>query len=213
MSSVFISYSHQDEPWKDRVVRHLGVLQDTGLAVWDDRRIAAGDDWRGSITAAIAGCDLALLLISAHFLTSRFILDQEVPVLLQRRREQGVCVIPVILSPCAWTRVPWLAAIQSRPRDGAALSAMPEHQADAALAELAGEVADLLLTPMTKAASLPTPAPTSGSSATATSAAAEIWREKLEFLREQEAICSDPAQRFTLRKQIQEAEAKLRELS
>jgi hypothetical protein len=40
-----------------------------------------------------------------------------------------------------------------------------------------------------------------------------IWKEKLDYLRAQEAICSDPAQRFTLKKQIEEAEAKLRELS
>jgi len=38
------------------------------------------------------------------------------------------------------------------------------------------------------------------------------WQERLEFLRQQEAICSDPAQRFTLKKQIEEAEAKLAEL-
>ncbi|WP_295392525.1 hypothetical protein [uncultured Thiodictyon sp.] len=45
------------------------------------------------------------------------------------------------------------------------------------------------------------------------SPAARLWAEKLEFLREQEAICSDPAQRFTLKQQIAEAAAKLAELS
>jgi hypothetical protein len=34
--------------------------------------------------------------------------------------------------------------------------------------------------------------------------AIEIWREKLAYLREQEAIASDPSQRFQLRKQIAE---------
>jgi hypothetical protein len=29
--SVFISYSHKDETWKDRLVTHLGVLQREGL--------------------------------------------------------------------------------------------------------------------------------------------------------------------------------------
>lgn len=38
------------------------------------------------------------------------------------------------------------------------------------------------------------------------------WAEKLDFLQEQEAIVADPAQRFTLRKQIEEARAKLAEL-
>jgi nucleoside phosphorylase len=45
------------------------------------------------------------------------------------------------------------------------------------------------------------------------SSAAAIWREKLAFLRAERAICSDPDQKFTLNKRIEEAEAMLRELS
>ena len=40
----------------------------------------------------------------------------------------------------------------------------------------------------------------------------DIWREKLEFLLRHEAIVSDPGQKFTLKKQIAEVEAKIREL-
>ncbi len=210
MAKIFVSYSHQDERWKDRVVKQLAVLVTAGLDVWDDRRIAAGADWEPEIARAIADCDVALLLISADFLTSRFILSQEVPPLLERRQDQGVRVIPVIVSPCAWTRIPWLRAIQARPKDGKPVSAMSKNAAEAALAALAGEVADLMLTPIAQASSLPTPLP---SGAAPASGAAAIWWEKLEYLRGQEAICSDPAQKFTVRKQIEEAEAKLRALS
>jgi hypothetical protein len=41
----------------------------------------------------------------------------------------------------------------------------------------------------------------------------EILYEKLEELECVRVICSDPAQRFTLRKPIEEAEARLQELS
>ncbi|MBF0551670.1 MAG: toll/interleukin-1 receptor domain-containing protein [Deltaproteobacteria bacterium] len=44
------------------------------------------------------------------------------------------------------------------------------------------------------------------------SSALDVWREKLEFLRCQEPIITDPAQKFALKKQIQEAEAKVIEL-
>lgn len=40
----------------------------------------------------------------------------------------------------------------------------------------------------------------------------DIWREKLDFLMSQEAVVSDPGQKFTLKKQIAEVEAKIREL-
>lgn len=142
---IFISYSHDDETWKDRVVSQLGVLEHEGLlSVWDDRRIDAGDDWLPDIETAIQSCHVALLLISAKFLTSKFILGTEVPALLQRREQEGVRVIPVILKPCPWTRVSWLKSIQARPKDGKPLSGMSEYEVDAVLAALAGEIADLL---------------------------------------------------------------------
>ncbi len=143
MARVFISYSHQDEAWKDRVVRQLGVLAAEGLETWDDRRIDGGDDWYPEIEQAITGCDVALLLISANFLTSKFILGNEVPPLLQRRQEQGIRVIPVVLSPCQWARIPWLKTIQARPKDGKPLTGMSEHDAETALSDLVGEIVDL----------------------------------------------------------------------
>jgi len=145
MARLFISYSHRDETWKDRAARQLAVLATAGLAVWDDRQIGAGDAWHDEIGRAIDGCDVALLLISAHFLTSAFILGEEVPRLLQRRQGQGIRVVPLILSPCQWTRIPWLKTIQARPKDGRPLSGMSEHEAESALCALAGEIAGLLL--------------------------------------------------------------------
>ncbi len=150
MAKVFISYSHQDEGWKDRVVAQLRVLAGEGLVTWVDRKIGAGSDWEPEINNAIATCDVALLLISTHFLTSEFILTQEVPPLLKRRERDGIRVIPVIVSPCPWTRTDWLKSMQPRPKDGKPLSGMSAHDAEAALSALAGEVADLMAAPKSK---------------------------------------------------------------
>ena len=131
---VFISYSHEDEEWKDRVVGHLRVLgPEMGFEARDDRRIEGGQDWQPAIERAIDGCSVALLLISMPFLTSKFILSVEVPWLLRLRAEAGVRVIPVILSPCAWKRIYWLEPINGRPKDGKALSSMSKADAEVAL--------------------------------------------------------------------------------
>lgn len=143
MAKVFVSYSHKDEKWKDKVCLQLGVLAGEGVSVWDDRRIAGGDDWLPEIKQAIDECDVALLLVSAHFLTSKFILGQEVPALLQRRQDQGIRVIPVILSSCPWEKVSWLSPIQARPKDGKVLRGMRAHEVDKALSALACEIHDL----------------------------------------------------------------------
>jgi hypothetical protein len=78
MNKIFISYSHKDEEWKDRLLTHLNVLaKQNRLEVWDDRRIAAGDEWLPEIEQAINSGHVALLLVSANFLTSNFILNEK----------------------------------------------------------------------------------------------------------------------------------------
>jgi len=143
--TVFISYSHKDEEWKDRLVIQLGVLQQQGyLDVWDDRRIQADTDWFKEIEDAIHVASVAILMISANFLNSNFILEEEVPRLLQRREKEGLRIFPVIVKPCDWQAVDWLARIQARPKDGRPLSAGNEHQIEEDLAAIAREIRELL---------------------------------------------------------------------
>jgi hypothetical protein len=139
--TVFISYSHKDEAWKDRVVGHLKVLGiDDELEVWDDRQIAKGDAWLPEIQGAMDRAAVAVLLISKDFLSSGFIRGTEVPHLLKRRREEGLRVIPLFVHPCAWQAVDWLAAVQGGPKDAKTLSEHRKAQADKILADLALEI-------------------------------------------------------------------------
>jgi tetratricopeptide (TPR) repeat protein len=138
--TIFICYSHKDKSWKERLVTQLGVLD---VDVWDDRRIAAGADWLPEIEQAIGRASVAILLISADSLTSDFIRHEEVPRLLERRRGEGLRVIPLIVRPCAWQKVKWLSPIQARPRDGRPLSGCTKHQYEQHLADLAEEVAEM----------------------------------------------------------------------
>ncbi|MCP5518558.1 MAG: toll/interleukin-1 receptor domain-containing protein [Verrucomicrobiales bacterium] len=150
MNSIFISYSHQDEAWKDRLMTHLDPLSgETGFEVWEDRRIAAGDDWQGEIEAAMERCRLAVLLVSADFLQSKFIKTREVPALLRRREKDGMRVVPILLGSCVWRRIPWLTPIQIRPKDAvplASMGAVDSERANAALVAIATEIDDLLKT-------------------------------------------------------------------
>ena len=142
MKKIFISYSHKDEKWKERVVTHLGVLQE--LEVWDDRKIEAGEDWFPEIEKAINESHAAILLITANFLTSQFILNVEIPRLLKRRAKEGMRVFPLIIKPCAWDEIRWLKNMQVRPKDGRPLSGGTEHQKDTDLAAFAKEIKKLL---------------------------------------------------------------------
>jgi tetratricopeptide (TPR) repeat protein len=156
MKKIFISYSHRDEKWKEWLVKHLKVLELEGFYhVWDDRKIKPGSDWLPEIEKALDTAGTAILLISADFLISDFIRKKEIPRLLERREKEGLKVIPLIVHPCAWQKVPWLGKIQAFPVDGAPLSKGTGVEIDENLAALAEMVVDIVKDSITEDSSLP----------------------------------------------------------
>ena len=125
---IFISYAHEDSKFKDDLVIMLASMQRRGIIdAWQDRRIEPGDEWYQEIEQAMNQCDLALMLVSKNFLASRFIQDEELPHLLERRRAEGMRVVPVIIRPCMWNSEPVLQDLQALPQDGRAVITFPEE--------------------------------------------------------------------------------------
>src|SRR5262245_39715094 len=115
---VFISYAHEDVDFMRALKRQLDVLVNAGtIDCWEDSHIEAGEAWLSQILARIAGCHIALLLVSEHFLSSPFIYREELPLLTSRRRRGEVAIIPIIVRPCAWQQNGELAELQVLPRD------------------------------------------------------------------------------------------------
>ncbi|HWP56247.1 MAG TPA: toll/interleukin-1 receptor domain-containing protein, partial [Pyrinomonadaceae bacterium] len=140
--TVFISYSHKDEEWKNRFLPQLRALEQAGrITVWDDRKIDGGDRWYPEIKAAMEQAVIAVCLISSDFLASDFCVKEEVPFLLQRRERDGMIFIPMLLRPCPWNAFEWLKPIQMLPRDGKSVLVDYSGIEDAVFAE----VADLVL--------------------------------------------------------------------
>lgn len=145
LNSIFISYSHADTRQLDRLLKHLGVLKSAvEFQVWTDKEIAGGDDWLAEIDKVLTSSVLAILLVSADFLSSRFIESKEVPDLLQRHKKEGLRVYPILAKACAWEAVPWLDAIQIRPVGAKPVWRSSAQIADAELARITMELLALV---------------------------------------------------------------------
>ena len=113
------------------------------LSVWDDRRIRTGTDWNEQIRQAAERAKVAVLLISADFLASDFIINEEIPLLLERRDAEGLEIFPLLIKPCGWQHVDWLARMNLRPRDGRPVSTGSEAEIESDLVDFASELAQV----------------------------------------------------------------------
>jgi tetratricopeptide (TPR) repeat protein len=145
MKKIFISYSHKDEDWKDRLDKHLQVLQLEGICrTWDDLPTQLGTAWEKDIMDALQSAHAAILLITTDFLISDFIRKKEVPLILERWQKQEIIVFPVIVKPCSWQAIQWLKQMQVFPKDGIPLAKGEPVEIEENLALLVEKVNGLL---------------------------------------------------------------------
>ncbi|MDH4136761.1 MAG: toll/interleukin-1 receptor domain-containing protein, partial [Anaerolineae bacterium] len=146
--TVFISYSHKDEHWKDRLRPHLEVLeQQDRIAIWDDRQIDAGAEWYNEIQQAMERAAVTVCLISPDYLASAFVVKEEIPYLLERREKDGMTLIPLLVRPCLWRACPWLKPIQMIPRDGKSVAEDFQGREDGVFVQVAERIFEVIEEP------------------------------------------------------------------
>jgi hypothetical protein len=140
-NKVFISYSHEDVRYLNRLRVHLRPLErDHVIEVWDDTRISPGTEWREAISDALSSAKVGILLISADFLASDFIVNNELPPLLEAASSSGTTILSVILSPSRFQLMPELSRYQVVNSPNKPLSKLPLAEKEAVWVKVANSV-------------------------------------------------------------------------
>ena len=134
---LFISYSHVDRQWVERLQTMIRPLvRSHGLRLWDDSQIQPGDKWREEIETALVAAKVALLLVSSDFLASEFVTNSELPQLLTAAEEEGLRILWVPLRP-SLVRVTAIYGYQGLGDPGRPLARMDPVEQEEALVEIA----------------------------------------------------------------------------
>jgi hypothetical protein len=210
---VFISYSHADEKYLTELLTHLKTLERADkITKWSDQQIAPGSQWLADIQAALAQTKIVVMLVSPAFLASDFIHEHELTPMLQAAKTDSVRIFWIPVRACLYEETP-LNDFQAVLPPNQPLAGMKQAERDEAWVKVCKAIKQAL-NPLT---TNPNPAhsgPAHSAPINQTTAhpALTVWREKLDFLQTQEAITSDPAQQFQLKKLIAEAEQKIQSL-
>jgi hypothetical protein len=125
MAKLFFSYSHRDADLRDELETHLAPLKREGvLDTWHDRRIGAGKEFANEISRHLEEANIILLLVSPYFIASDYCYDIEMKRAMERHENGDSRVIPVILEPCDWQKLPFGKLIAT-PTDGKPISKFP----------------------------------------------------------------------------------------
>jgi hypothetical protein len=104
---IFVSYSHLDKVWSDRFLKMAEPLKKyVDIDVWSDKRIEPGKNWRQEIDKALDEAVAAVLLVSINFLSSAFILNEELPYSLTAAEKRKLFILWVKLTPCKYDVTP-----------------------------------------------------------------------------------------------------------
>lgn len=135
---VFVSYSHKDKEYLDRLLIHLKPLESAGLIdPWVDTQLKAGDRWKQEIELALQSASVAIILVSADFLASDFVVRNELPPILTQAERGGTRIIPLIVKPCRFARDPNLSGFQSHNSPDKPLSGLPDFEREKVFDSLA----------------------------------------------------------------------------
>jgi CheY-like chemotaxis protein len=97
---LFYSYAHEDAELRDELQGHLKILERKRLiAPWHDRRIDPGRAWDAEIDEHLRRAELVLLLVSADFIASDYIMGKELAAAMAQQVAGRCQVVWIKLRP------------------------------------------------------------------------------------------------------------------
>ena len=143
VNRIFVSYSHKDKEWKNRLCQMLSPFLRDGdieLQLWmDDGDILPGDKWHEKIQSALKAAGVAVVLVSASFLESENVVKHELPTVISAAANGKIRLFWVYISFAAYDATE-LESFQAAHDVSQPLYALARPEQDAILLKVARDI-------------------------------------------------------------------------
>lgn len=142
-AKIFVSYSHRESVWLGKFQTAMGGgVYRQAFEFWSDDKIETSQDWKKKIRGAIASSRIALLLVGKGFLSSTFIVNKELPQILDYQKAERVKIFWVPIDEVTDTiqKATGLDNIQAAWPPSQPLSTLSKKKLDDALIHIASNL-------------------------------------------------------------------------
>jgi hypothetical protein len=219
MKDFFVSFNSADKEWAEWI---SWTLEEAGYEVvfqlWDFR---PGENFVLKMHSAAEGTRRTVLVLTDHYLKAEYTQPEWAAALVDDPRGERRKLIPLRVDPCQPSGLlkpliyADLVGLTQEEARGAILTAVSDARPKPAKAPaFPGATRGALRSSSSPAPAFPGTLVTLSRGlrdGSPQSRALAVWKEKLAFLEEQEALASDASQKFSLKKQIEEARERIGE--
>jgi hypothetical protein len=100
---ILICYSYKDRKWLDDLQTMLKpLLREHSILLWSDANIKGYSKWKKELKDTLALANVAVLLVSPHFLVSDFIAEHQLGPILGTAEKQGLVILWACVSSCLY---------------------------------------------------------------------------------------------------------------
>ncbi len=106
--NIFIAFANQDRDVRDKLLRQMNLVAGKhGWNIWSAKEIKAGERWGDEIERRLRDSEVVILLLSTDFFNSEYIIEKELPEVVEKYKAGNCQIIPVIARVCHWKETPF----------------------------------------------------------------------------------------------------------
>lgn len=144
-NSIFISHSSKEISFVDSLLLQEKKTSNYKLWAASNENIGLGKEFRHRITKAIDDSSGAIILISNNLLSSKFVMEYELPLLIEKsKNSEDYFIIPILIEKCPWSENELLKGLQLINSDNTPLTELKGKQYTVLIQEVSRYVTEYL---------------------------------------------------------------------